>query len=104
MLACRKLSDNFRTSLKSEETMHPAKFLLAAVATLVAAATAAPAKEVRPSDVHPLDYPTVQGRVDMGKRLGERTVDTYRVKGFRRSTPGSQRDRLGATKTPPLER
>ena len=51
--------------------MRPAKFLIALTAMLMAAA--AQAKEFRSSDVHPLDYPTVQAVAYMGKLIGERT-------------------------------
>lgn len=52
------------------------------------AATAAGAKEFRSSDVHPLDYPTVQAVAYMGKLISERTGGKNSIKVFGQSTLG----------------
>jgi tripartite ATP-independent transporter DctP family solute receptor len=83
--------------------MRPAKFLLAAIAALAAAATAVEAKEFRSSDVHPLDYPTVQAVAYMGKLINERTAGKHSIKVLGQSTLGSEKDTIEQTKIGALD-
>src|SRR5258707_6559117 len=76
------------------------------IASLLAAALAtgtAQAKEFRSSDVHPLDYPTVQAVAYMGKLIGERTGGKHSIKVFGQSTVGSEKDTMEQTKLGALD-
>ena len=80
--------------------MRLSKILIAPLATAVAAALAmgtAHAKEFRSSDVHPLDYPTVQAVQYMGKLISERSGGKNSVKVFGQSTLGSEKDTIEQT-------
>ena len=87
--------------------MRPTKTLLSPLLGLVAAgmlaASTAEAKEFRSSDVHPLDYPTVQAVMYMGKLIGERTGGRHGVKVFGQSTLGSEKDTIEQTKIGALD-
>ena len=61
------------------------------------------AKEFRSSDVHPLDYPTVQAVAYMGKLISERTGGKHGVKVFGQSTLGSEKDTIEQTKIGALD-
>ena len=61
------------------------------------------AKEFRSSDVHPMDYPTVQAVVYMGKIIGEKTGGKYGVKVFGQSALGSEKDTIEQTKIGALD-
>src|SRR5262245_3078378 len=87
--------------------MRLSKILIVPVATAVAAAAlalgTAQAKEFRSSDVHPLDYPTVQAVMYMGKLINERTGGKHSVKVFGQSTLGSEKDTIEQTKIGALD-
>lgn len=61
------------------------------------------AKEFRSSDVHPLDYPTVQAVQYMGKLISERSGGKNSVKVFGQSTLGSEKDTTEQTKIGALD-
>jgi len=61
------------------------------------------AKEFRSADVHPLDYPTVQAVMYMGKLVSERTGGKYSVKVFGQSALGSETDTIEQTKLGALD-
>ncbi|WP_341914453.1 TRAP transporter substrate-binding protein [Ferrovibrio terrae] len=63
----------------------------------------ASAKEFRSSDVHPMDYPTVQAVAYMGKLIGERTNGKHSVKVFGQSALGSEKDTIEQTKLGALD-
>jgi tripartite ATP-independent transporter DctP family solute receptor len=63
----------------------------------------ASAKEFRSSDVHPMDYPTVQAVAYMGKLIGERTGGKHSVKVFGQSALGSEKDTIEQTKLGALD-
>ena len=73
------------------------------VAALIAHGPSANAKEFRSSDVHPMDYPTVQAVVYMGKIIGEKTGGKYGVKVFGQSALGSEKDTIEQTKIGALD-
>ena len=77
--------------------------LIATLAAALSAATVADAKEFRSSDVHPMDYPTVQAVVFMGKIIGEKTGGKYGVKVFGQSALGSEKDTIEQTKIGALD-
>ena len=81
--------------------MRPTAILIALFAAF--AGTAATAKEFRSSDVHPLDYPTVQAVAYMGKLIGERTGGKNSIKVFGQSTLGSEKDTIEQTKIGALD-
>src|SRR5262245_3658360 len=83
------------------ETMRPTALVIALLAALLGAA--AQAKEFRSSDVHPLDYPTAQAVIYMGKLLGERTGGKNGIKVFGQSTLGSEKDTIEQTKIGALD-
>ena len=82
--------------------MRIAKTLLASC-VVAFAATTAQAKEFRSSDVHPLDYPTVQAVMYMGKLINERSGGKNSVKVFGQSTLGSEKDTIEQTKIGALD-
>src|SRR6187399_1929670 len=102
MVASCKLSDNFRRRIVQGETMRPITILAALLAAALATGTAE-AKEFRSSDVHPLDYPTVQAVAYMGKLIGERTGGKNTIKVFGQSTLGSEKDTIEQTKIGALD-
>jgi len=63
----------------------------------------ASAKEFRSSDVHPMDYPTVQAVAYMGKLISERTNGKHSVKVFGQSALGSEKDTIEQTKLGALD-
>src|SRR5687768_279183 len=80
------------------------KILIAPLATAAALAMGtAHAKEFRSSDVHPLDYPTVQAVMYMGKLISERSGGKNSVKVFGQSTLGSEKDTIEQTKIGALD-
>ena len=84
--------------------MRLSKILIALLATAAALAMgAAHAKEFRSSDVHPLDYPTVQAVQYMGKLISERSGGKNSVKVFGQSTLGSEKDTIEQTKIGALD-
>ena len=84
--------------------MRLSKILIAPLATAVALAMGtAHAKEFRSSDVHPLDYPTVQAVQYMGKLINERSGGKNSVKVFGQSTLGSEKDTIEQTKIGALD-
>ena len=86
--------------------MRPTTILIALLAALAGSAAplaGAGAKEFRSSDVHPLDYPTVQAVMYMGKLIGERTGGKNSVKVFGQSTLGSEKDTIEQTKIGALD-
>lgn len=76
-----------------------------AMAAALAGLAAAPAlaKEFRSADVHPMDYPTVQAVVHMGKLIAERTGGKHTVKVFGQSALGSEKDTIEQTKLGALD-
>jgi len=82
--------------------MRRTTFLTALLATALAA-TAVDAKEFRSSDVHPLDYPTVQAVAYMGKLIAERTGGKHSIKVFGQSTLGSEKGTIEQTKIGALD-
>jgi tripartite ATP-independent transporter DctP family solute receptor len=89
-----------QTGVQQEEIMHK---LIAAAVLAALAATGATAKEFRSSDVHPMDYPTVQAVVHMGKLINERTTGKHSVKVFGQSVLGSEKDTIEQTKIGALD-
>ena len=84
--------------------MRLSKILIAPLATAAALAMGtAHAKEFRSSDVHPLDYPTVQAVMYMGKLISERSGGKNSVKVFGQSTLGSEKDTIEQTKIGALD-
>ena len=86
--------------------MRPTTILIALLAALAGSAAplaGAGAKEFRSSDVHPLDYPTVQAVMYMGKLIGERTGGKNSIKVFGQSTLGSEKDTIEQTKIGALD-
>lgn len=63
----------------------------------------AQAKEFRSSDVHPMDYPTVQAVLHMGKLISDRTGGKHSVKVFGQSSLGSEKDTIEQTKIGALD-
>lgn len=63
----------------------------------------ASAKEFRSSDVHPMDYPTVQAVAYMGKLINERTKGKHSIKVFGQSALGSEKDTIEQTKLGALD-
>jgi tripartite ATP-independent transporter DctP family solute receptor len=70
---------------------------------LATAVMAAQARDFRSSDVHPVDYPTVQAVNYMGKLLGERTHGRLGVKVFANSSMGSEKDTVEQVKIGALD-
>ncbi|HET6220516.1 MAG TPA: TRAP transporter substrate-binding protein, partial [Dongiaceae bacterium] len=66
--------------------MRLSKILIGSLAAAAFAMGTAHAKEFRSSDVHPLDYPTVQAVMYMGKLISERSGGKNSVKVFGQST------------------
>ena len=84
--------------------MRLSKILIAPLAAAAALAMGtAHAKEFRSSDVHPLDYPTVQAVMYMGKLISERSGGKNSVKVFGQSTLGSEKDTIEQTKIGALD-
>ena len=83
--------------------MRLSKILIAPLAAAALAMGTAHAKEFRSSDVHPLDYPTVQAVMYMGKLINERSGGKNSVKVFGQSTLGSEKDTIEQTKIGALD-
>lgn len=79
--------------------------VIAAAALLLGTALSLPAgaKEFRSSDVHPMDYPTVQAVAYMGKLISERTKGKHSVKVFGQSALGSEKDTIEQAKLGALD-
>lgn len=77
--------------------------VLVCLAAAFGFAGTAGAKEFRSSDVHPMDYPTVQAVAYMGKLINERTGGKHSVKVFGQSALGSEKDTIEQTKLGALD-
>jgi tripartite ATP-independent transporter DctP family solute receptor len=84
-------------------TMRKIAAALAVGGALLAGMAGAQAKEFRSSDVHPMDYPTVQAVLHMGKLIAERTGGKHTVKVFGQSSLGSEKDTIEQTKIGALD-
>ncbi|TAG49952.1 MAG: TRAP transporter substrate-binding protein [Betaproteobacteria bacterium] len=73
-------------------------FQLIAGAVSSALALSASAKEFRSADTHPLDYPTVQAVLHMGKLIEERSKGRHSIKMFPSSQLGQEKDTIEQTK------
>jgi tripartite ATP-independent transporter DctP family solute receptor len=73
-------------------------FQLVACAVSSALALSASAKEFRSADTHPIDYPTVQAVVHMGKLIEERSKGRHTLKLFPSSQLGQEKDTIEQTK------
>ncbi|TAF99830.1 MAG: TRAP transporter substrate-binding protein [Betaproteobacteria bacterium] len=73
-------------------------FQLIACAVSSALALSASAKEFRSADTHPLDYPTVQAVLHMGKLIEERSKGRHSIKMFPSSQLGQEKDTIEQTK------
>jgi tripartite ATP-independent transporter DctP family solute receptor len=73
------------------------------LAMLAASAMAAHAKDFRSADVHPNDYPTVQGVRHMGKVLSDQTKGRLNIKVYGNSSLGTERDTLEQVKIGALD-
>jgi tripartite ATP-independent transporter DctP family solute receptor len=73
-------------------------FQLVACAVSSALSLTASAKEFRSADTHPIDYPTVQAVVHMGKLIEERSKGRHTLKLFPSSQLGQEKDTIEQTK------
>jgi tripartite ATP-independent transporter DctP family solute receptor len=71
--------------------------IVAAIASAIAMSSTT-AKEFRSADTHPLDYPTVQAVLHMGKLIEERSKGRHSLKMFPSSQLGQEKDTIEQTK------